>query len=98
MAGPPGAPDTIGSVPVFVVGFILGASVAAAASIIFPSKRVRQERPLDDETETRILLGLDPDEPAGAVPPTTVPHEFDTAQLAALRDLDAEETGPSGSA
>ena len=61
-------PGTIAGVVQFVVGLIVGGSVVALLFIVFaPSRRVRAEKPLDRDVETKLLLGEDPDDPT--IPP-----------------------------
>jgi hypothetical protein len=73
----------------FVVGLVVGASVAALFFIVFaPSRRVRAEKPLDRDAETKVLLGEDPDDPT--FPPATSedhPQPYSSADLAQLRKL-----------
>jgi hypothetical protein len=76
----------------FVVGFIVGASIAALAIIVIaPSRRVRAERALPQEDVTKLLLGEDPDEPS--IPPEVPaddvqhPRAYDASELQALRSI-----------
>ena len=79
---------------VFVIGAVVGAAFTMLAVIIIaPSRRVRQEPPLSMETQVRILLGLKPEDPIEKVDLAALPGDwkFDTQQMQALRDLDAEQ-------
>jgi hypothetical protein len=73
----------------FVVGLVVGASVAALLLIFFaPSRRVRAEKPLERDVETKVLLGQDPDDPT--IPPAPSqdhPQPYSSADLAQLRKL-----------
>jgi hypothetical protein len=73
----------------FAVGIIVGASVAALLFIVFaPSRRVRAEKPLDRDVETKLLLGQDPDDPT--FPPASSPDHpqpYSSSDLAQLRRL-----------
>ena len=73
----------------FVVGLIVGASVVALLVIIFaPSRRVRAERKLDRDAETKVLLGQDPDDPTfPPAPSDDHPQPYSSADLAQLRRL-----------
>jgi len=57
-------PLTLAIHPWIVVAIVVGvASVVTLAVIVLPpSKRIREEPPLDDDVETRLLLGDDPQE------------------------------------
>ena len=46
----------------WVVGLCILSAVALLLIVIAPWKKVRDEPGLDDEAETRLLLGEDPDE------------------------------------
>jgi hypothetical protein len=73
----------------FIVGIIVGASVAALLMIVIgPSRRVRAEHPLPPDVEARILLGQDPDQPT-IPPPPIVDHsrQYTPSELAALQRL-----------
>ena len=80
----------------FIVGLVVGASIAGLIMIIVGSRRVRAEGPLDRDVETKLLLGRDPDEPT--IPPTspasddTVRH-YSPEELAQLRRIGAERRG-----
>jgi hypothetical protein len=82
-------------VATFVVGFIVGASLAALLIIVIaPSRRVREEPDLRREDVTRLLLGQDPDEPT--MPPTVSdehPRAYDATELQALRNLGKTRAG-----
>ena len=83
---------TIFAVVEFVVGIIVGASVAGLAMIIIgPSRRVRAERPLPPDVEAKLLLRQDPEEPT--IPPSPRadhPRQYSAAELAALQRLSRE--------
>jgi hypothetical protein len=87
--------STIERVLQFVVGLIVGASVVGLLMILIaPSRRVRAERPLPRDVETRLLLGEDPDSPPDPPPsPTAHPASYSPNDLAALRRLSAESRG-----
>jgi len=76
-------------VTTFVVGFIVGASLAALLIIVIaPSRRVRSEPEMPREEVTRLLLGQNPDEPT--MPPTPSnehPRAYDPSELQALRNI-----------
>jgi hypothetical protein len=77
-------------VTTFVVGFIVGASLAALLLIVIaPSRRVRAEPELPAEDVTRLLLGEDPDE--ATIPPENAeaehPRNYDASELQALRNI-----------
>ena len=84
--------STIEGVVQFVVGLIVGASVVGLLMILIaPSRRVRAERPLPRDVETRLLLGEDPDSPPDPPPsPSAHPAPYSPNDLAALRRLSAE--------
>ena len=73
----------------FVVGVIVGASLAALLIIVIaPSRRVRAEQPMEREDVTRLLLGQDPDE--ATIPPEPSadhPRAYDPSELQALRKI-----------
>jgi hypothetical protein len=73
----------------FAVGIIVGVSVAALFFIVVaPSRRVRAEKPLDRDVETKLLLGQDPDDPT--IPPAPSvdhPQPYSSQDLAQLRKL-----------
>jgi hypothetical protein len=77
------------SVVPFVVGLIVGASIAALLMIVIgPSRRVRAEHPLPPDVEARILLGEDPDQPTIPPPPSVDhPRQYTPNELAALQRL-----------
>jgi hypothetical protein len=85
----------------FVVGLIVGASIVALLMIaIAPSRRVRAEPPLPRDVATRLLLGLDPDQPTitqPTIPPPPSaedhPAPYSPSDLAALRKLSTEPRG-----
>ena len=73
----------------FVVGLVVGGSIVGLLFIVIaPSRRVRAEKPLDRDTETRLLLGQDPEEPT--IPPEPEPEHprnYSPDDLAQLRKL-----------
>jgi len=73
----------------FVVGIIVGASLAGLLTILIaPSRRVRAERPLPRDVETSLLLGQDPDKVSEPAPPTEDhPAPYSPNDLAELRRL-----------
>jgi hypothetical protein len=73
----------------FVVGIVVGASVAALLMILIgPSRKVRAERPLPPDVEARILLGRDPEQPTIPPPPRVEqPRQYTPNELAALQRL-----------
>ena len=77
----------------FVVGIVVGASAAALLMILIgPSRRVRAEPPLARDVETRLLLGMDPEQPT--IPPeprVDHPRQYSPNELAALQRLGQEE-------
>ncbi len=77
----------------FVVGIVVGASAAALLMILIaPSRRVRAEPPLSRETETRLLLGQDPEQPTSPPPPRVEePRQYTANELAALQRLGQEQ-------
>ena len=77
----------------FVVGLIVGASIVGLLMIIIaPSRRVRAEPPLSRETETRLLLGQDPEQPTiPPPPPVEEPRQYTANELAALQRLGQEQ-------
>jgi hypothetical protein len=77
----------------FVVGLVVGASAAALLMIVIgPSRRVRAEKPLPRDVESKLLLGQDPDQPT--IPPaprTEHPRQYSANELAALQRLGQEQ-------
>jgi hypothetical protein len=73
----------------FAVGIVVGASVAALLLLVFaPSRRVRAEKPLDRDVETKLLLGQDPDDPTfPPAPSQDHPQPYSSSELAQLRRL-----------
>ena len=74
----------------FLVGVIVGASLAALLIIVIaPSRRVREEPEMPREEVTRLLLGQNPDEPT--MPPPAPgdehPRAYDPKDLQALRNI-----------
>ncbi len=84
----------------FVVGLVVGLSLAAVVVIVWaPWKQVRAARPLDETTETRILLGDDPEQIARDLDgqnepaePADLHEDWDTGALRALRSLDEPDS------
>ncbi len=75
----------------FLVGLVVGASVVAVLMIVIaPSRRVRAEPPLPRDVATKVLLGVDPDQPT--IPPASEDHPapYSERDLAELRRLSAE--------
>lgn len=75
----------------FLVGIVVGASLAGLVMILVGSRRVRAEGPLERDVETKLLLGRDPDEPT-IPPPVSSPgsessRHYSSAELAQLRKL-----------
>ncbi len=83
---------TIECVLAFVVGIIVGASVAALIMILIgPSRRVRAEKPLPHDVEAKLLLGQDPEQPTIPPPPRVEhPRQYSPSELAALQRLGDE--------
>src|SRR5689334_6304398 len=78
----------IALVTTFLVGFIVGVSVAALLAIVVaPSRRVRSEQALPREDVTRLLLGQDPDEPTTPTPAVDLHRTYDPSELQALRNI-----------
>jgi hypothetical protein len=77
----------------FVVGIVVGASAAALIIIVLaPSRRVRAERPLPRDVESKLLLGQDPDQPTIPPPPRTDhPRQYSPNELAALQRIGHEQ-------
>ncbi|MDZ4826072.1 MAG: hypothetical protein SGJ13_06345 [Actinomycetota bacterium] len=76
----------------FVVGVVVGASAAGLLMILIgPSRRVRAEKPLDRDVETKLLLGEDPDEATIPLPPSSPsddhPRQYSPDELAELRRI-----------
>jgi hypothetical protein len=73
----------------FLVGTVVGASVAGLLFIVIaPSRRVRAEKPLARDVEAKLLLGQDPDVPTIPPPPSPErPGQFTAHELAQLRNL-----------
>jgi hypothetical protein len=84
-----GTIGNLGGVATFIVGFVVGASLAALLIIVIaPSRRVRAEQPMEREDVTRLLLGQDPDD--ATIPPDTSdehPRAYDASELQALRRI-----------
>ena len=77
----------------FFVGLIVGASVVALLMIaIAPSRRVRAERPLPRDVETKLLLGEDPDQPTIPPPSAEHPAPYSPSDLAELRRLSEQRS------
>lgn len=80
---------TIRNVLAFLVGLVVGASVAAFLMILIgPSRRVRAEGPLPPDIEAKLLLGQDPEQPT-IPPPPRVDNEqaYTPSELAELQRL-----------
>jgi hypothetical protein len=77
----------------FVVGIVVGASLAALLMILIaPSRRVRAEPPLDRDVEAKLLLGQDPEQPTIPPPPRVEhPRQYTANELAALQRLGREQ-------
>ena len=77
----------------FVVGIVVGASVALLLMILIgPSRRVRAERPLPPDVQAKLLLGQDPDQPTIPPPPRVQePRHYSPNELAALAKLGEEQ-------
>ncbi len=72
----------------FVVGFVVGAALMGILVIVIgPTRRVRAETGIDDEVETRILLGIDPEPQVASVVEITHPREYSNDDLAELESL-----------
>ena len=57
--------------------------------VVAPSRRVREEPPLDPEVEARLLLHQDPDEPTGESPTVAaISNAGDDDEPDKLTDLD----------
>lgn len=70
------------------MGFVVGAAVVGFAVIVIgPSRRVRSETGMDDEIETRILLGLDPEPEAATVVEIVPARDYDTTEIKELENL-----------
>lgn len=73
------------------MGFVVGGVVVGLLIIVIgPSRRVRSETGMDDEVETRLLLGLDPEpdrDPPTPILTATSAADYDPAQIKALEDL-----------
>jgi hypothetical protein len=74
----------------FFVGVVVGASAAALLMILIgPSRRVRAEKPLERDVETKLLLGEDPDDAAPPTPSSSPDHprQYTSDELAQLRRI-----------
>ncbi len=74
----------------FLVGLIVGGSVVGLLFIVFaPSRKVRAEQPLDRDVETKLLLGMNPEDPT--IPPFVSSDDpdrpYSSQDLAQLRRL-----------
>jgi hypothetical protein len=80
---------TIPGVVEFVVGIIVGASIATLLMIVVaPSRRVRAEHRLPPDVEAKVLLGQDPEQPTIPPPPRVEhPRQYSPNELAALQRL-----------
>ena len=80
---------TIRGVLPFIVGLVVGASVAAFLMILIgPSRKVRAEGALPPDVEAKLLLGQDPEQPT-IPPPPRVDHDqpYTPNELAELQRL-----------
>lgn len=96
MPGTAWCAGTIGVMAEFFAGVVTGvAAVALLVIVLAPSRRVRAEARLDREVETRLLLGVDPEDATEAEDTPNVEHraEFGPAELQALRKLGTEQAG-----
>lgn len=72
----------------FVAGFVVGAAVVGIIVIVVgPTRRVRAETGIDDEIETRILLGLDPEPDLADVVGIAHPREYTDDDISELEAL-----------
>lgn len=72
----------------FLVGFVVGGAVVGLAVIVIaPSRRVRRETGIDDEIQTRILLGVDPEPRTAPVVEIPHPRDYDRDDIKALEEL-----------
>jgi hypothetical protein len=72
----------------FLVGIVVGASVAALLMIVIgPSRKVRAEPPLPPDVEATLLLGQDPEAPGAPLPDTEHSRPYSPNELAALQKL-----------
>ncbi len=79
---------TIDKVTAFFVGLVVGgALVAIVLLVIGPTRRFRAEAPIDDEVETRILLGIDPEPEIAPVVEIAHPRDYTAADIKRLEDL-----------
>ncbi len=78
----------------FLAGVIAGLAAAGLLVIVLaPSRRLRAEARLDQEVETRLLLGVDPESSSDAPPLDDATHDdFDPAEIAALRQIGTERS------
>ena len=83
----------------FFAGVVAGiAAVGLLVIVLAPSRRVRAEARLDREVETRLLLGVDPEdtsETPAVSPEAEHRPEFGAAELQALRQLGSERASSS---
>ena len=81
----------------FFGGVVAGLAAAGLLLILLaPSRRLRAEARLDQEVETRLLLGVDPDaddDTDSSAEPEAARTDFDTAELQALRKIGTERPG-----
>ncbi len=72
----------------FLVGFVVGGAVVGLIAILVgPSRRVRAEPALDDEVETRLLLGLEPEPTEAPVVQIPHPRDYETTHIRQLEEL-----------
>ncbi len=83
----------------FLVGLVVGLSLATMVVIIWaPWRTVRDEPPLDENVESRIMLGEDPEKIARDLEASRARQrtekDWNTEQLEALRELDEPGSTP----
>jgi hypothetical protein len=83
-----GYPEPVSALAVSTASIIVGIAVVVGVVflvllIVAPWKSVRAEPPLDEEVETRLLLGEDPKQIAAD-------EDAEDARLAPVRDLDGD--------
>jgi hypothetical protein len=89
-----------GVLRVLIAAAVVVAIAALAVILVGPSRRVRAETGMDDEVETRLLLGLDP-EPTGGAPVIALDgdhgREYAPDDIEALEQLDTPSDAPKAS-